>query len=393
MATYMTKDRLGQTITKGQDNEGNPSVQIAGNLSPEEYQMQRYLGERADQERYASLNTPTYSGDPNRIAEGNALAEMQRTGLNQYYHPNSAAYYAAFQGIRDKYLQQEMSKKASIENEGKQLYSNRMGAFDKLIQDQYGIQKEKIESAGLEGMRKAQQKLYEIQAEGDGMTPAQRLADKRAQINSIQAQADDARAIIVAQLKEETDPQMRKMLNDGLGKIPGHVRAATEAIRRGNDYTGLQEFNTWLANPRGYRAAAPAKVPVAQGSGSSGLVKKYNSPEEVMAALKNTDASTAVQILRANNMTVDDLRKTGQPKTPSPKAQEAAKQKRPHEMTPEELKKADVEYWNKWKTAAGRVSPIAPKSPSEQAAEFNKAVEYNRQLAERAKKRNLFGQR
>lgn len=229
-------------------------------------------------------------------------------------------------------------------------------------------------------------------AEG-GLTPAQRLSDQRAQINSIQAQADDARAIIVAQLKEETDPQMRKMLNDGLGKIPGHVRAATEAIRRGNDYTGLQEFNTWLANPRGYRAAAPAKVPVAQGSGSSGLVKKYNSPEEVMAALKNTDASTAVQILRANNMTVDDLRKTGQPKTPSPKTQEAAKQKRPHEMTPEELKKADVEYWNKWKTAAGRVSPIAPKSPSEQAAEFNKAVEYNRQLAERAKKRNLFGQR
>lgn len=86
-----------------------------------------------------------------------------------------------------------------------------------------------------------------------GLTPAQRLSDQRAQINSIQAQADDARAIIVAQLKGETDPQMKKMLNDGLGKIPGHVKAATEAIRRGQDYTGLQEFNTWLANPRTYQ--------------------------------------------------------------------------------------------------------------------------------------------
>lgn len=162
------------------------TLQIHQQLSPEDYQMQRQLNERADYKRYASLNTPTYgmwngesfeSTDPNRIAEINANAEMRRTGLDRYYHPNSAAYYAAFQGIRDKYLQQEMAKKAAIENEGKQLYSNRMGAFDKLIQDKYGLQKEKVESAGLAKLRAAQtaEALAKAKSyEGDGMTPAQR---------------------------------------------------------------------------------------------------------------------------------------------------------------------------------------------------------------------------
>lgn len=164
------------------------TLQIHQQLSPEDYQMQRQLNERADYERYASLNTPTYgvwnpdtqkfiSTDPNEIADLNARSEMKRTGLDQYYHPNSAAYYAAFQGIRDKYLQQEMAKKAAIENEGKQLYSNRMGAFDKLIQDQNKTREEAEKNKGLAALRAAQAKEAEARAksyEGDGMTPAQR---------------------------------------------------------------------------------------------------------------------------------------------------------------------------------------------------------------------------
>jgi len=210
------------------------------------------------------------------------------------------------------------------------------------------------------------------------------------------AMADDSRVQLLAKINDPaTSTQDRATYIDAMNKINTNLDADFALIDKGEEPQHMKEFFRWQANPTGYTATQPANTnaPVAQGVGSSGVVRKYNSHEEVLSALKGVDAGTAVQILRANNMTVEDLRKIGQPKTNYPKTQEAAKQKRPHEMTPEELKKADVEYWNKWKTAAGRVSPIAPKSPSEQAAEFNKAVEYNRQLAEWAKKRNLFGQR
>ena len=347
MATYMTKDRLGQTITKGQDNEGNPSVQIAGNLSPEEYQMQRYLGERADQERYASLNTPTYSGDPNRIAEGNALAEMQRTGLNQYYHPNSAAYYAAFQGIRDKYLHQEMSKKASIENEGKQLYSNRMGAFDKLIQDQYGIQKEKSKDAGLEALRKAQAKqaeaqagLYEAQATGDGMTPAQKtqaIKDKR---NLLLKEADSSlKAYLAIQNKVEENPNAPRPAN--YENILTGIRTAYRAkkyLQGGGDPFKMTQYDPMEDSVQSAGtglAGIPINQPSIQPPKAEGVKltpeeppketangMKYKTKTDALSAIKELSAADALNVMRANGITKDELREflnpTKKQQTPRP---------------------------------------------------------------------------
>lgn len=248
------------------------TLQIHQQLSPEDYQMQRQLNERADYKRYASLNTPTYgmwngesfeSTDPNRIAEINANAEMRRTGLDRYYHPNSAAYYAAFQGIRDKYLQQEMAKKAAIENEGKQLYSNRMGAFDKLIQDQYGIQKEKIESAGLEGLRRSQAKQAEAivkSYEGDGMSPKEKTAALWKNADIIMKQGDDIRAAITEKIKNSTDKQEIGALINSLGKLQGHIDHDIAAVKRGEQPTGLTEFNRWLSDIRGYKPLATNEI-------------------------------------------------------------------------------------------------------------------------------------
>lgn len=325
MATYMTKDRLGQTITKGQDNEGNPSVQIAGNLSPEDYQMQRQLNERADQERYASLNTPTYSGDPNRIAEENARSEMQRTGLDRYYHPNSAAYYAAFQGIRDKYLQQEMSKKSSIENEGKQLYSNRMGAFDKLIQDQYGIQKEKVESAGLANLRAAQTAEALAKAKSynsDGMTPKERVADKKNTVTNILKQGDDMRAAIKEMITNAPTEHDRQVFTRSLGKLQGWINSDINAVKKGDAPTGLTEFNRWLSNTGSYTPrpidAQPTQIqpPKAEGvklapeeppkETANGM--KYKTKTEALSAIKELSAADALNVMRANGITKDELR-------------------------------------------------------------------------------------
>jgi len=180
----ITKDQLGQTIEKGV-KDGIPYGKITGQPpSPEEYAIQKMLEKREAIERAAQLETPTYgawnpqtqkfiSTNPNEIAELNASAEMKRTGLDRYYHPQSGAYFEAFHKIRDRYLQQELGKKAAIEAEGRAIVGNRLGAFDKILQNQKDIQKEKTESAGLEEWRKAQTKLLEAQAEGGGMTPAQ----------------------------------------------------------------------------------------------------------------------------------------------------------------------------------------------------------------------------
>lgn len=239
------------------------TLQIHQQLSPEDYQMRRYLNERADYERYAGLNTPTYgaetsdgfSSDPNRIAERNAIVEMKRTGLDRYYHPNSAAYYAAFQGIRDKYLQQEMAKKAAIENEGKQLYSNRMGAFDKLIQDQYGLQKEKIESAGLANLRAAQtaEALAKAKSyDSDGMTPKERAADKENTVTNILKQGDDMRAAIKEMIANAPTEHDRQVFTRSLGKLQGWINSDINAVKKGDAPTGLTEFNRWLSNTGSY---------------------------------------------------------------------------------------------------------------------------------------------
>ena len=412
MAIPFTKDQLGQTIRKGVDESGNPIGQIIGQpaLSPQEYAM---MNTRADIERGAQMERPIYgmwdgntfvSTDPNEIAEMNARAEMKRTGLDRYYRPQSGPYFEAFNKIRDRYLQQELGKKAAMEAEGRAIVANRLGAFDKILQERA----EAAKNSGLNALREAQAKEALAKAGNEERPKGQKVEKQHRDVfedamhqhfsqyldiptknlnETMTALVDDGnygKTTFQNTMIKGTNIPVSLLYNKGLS-------AYETAISQG--FTTGDALNIASTAMQRYISDSKIKAPAAEGVGSSGVVRKYNSHEEVLSALKGVDAGTAVQILRANNMTVEDLRKIGQPKTNYPKTQEAAKQKRPHEMTPEELKKADVEYWNKWKTAAGRVSPIAPKSPSEQAAEFNKAVEYNRQLAEWANKRNLFGQR
>ena len=410
MAIPFTKDQLGQTIRKGVDESGNPIGQIIGQpaLSPQEYAM---MNTRADVERGAQMERPIYgmwdgntfvSTDPNEIAEINARAEMKRTGLDRYYRPQSGPYFEAFNKIRDRYLQQELGKKAAMEAEGRGIVANRLGAFDKILQERA----EAVKNSGLNALREAQAKEALAKAksyeEGGGTPAQQRQEAERMRSNLI----SEAIRRLADYEKIEKDygtlpPEQRPQNYNDIMKAKKTAYATIEYLIGGGDPSKVHFVDTGLlgrmTDEQGrYNVGAQSptiKAPVAQGVGSSGVVRKYNSHEEVLSALKGVDAGTAVQILRANNMTVEDLRKIGQPKTNYPKTQEVAKKKRPHEMTPEELNKADVEYWNKWKTATGTISPLAPKSPGEQAAEFNKAVEYNRQLAEQARARNLFGQR
>jgi hypothetical protein len=187
----ITKDQLGQTIEKGV-KDGIPYGKITGQPpSPEEYAIQKMLEKREAIERAAQLEAPTYGANPNEIAELNARAEMKRTGLDRYYHPQSGAYFEAFNKIRDRYLQQELGKKAAIEAEGRAIVGNRLGAFDKILQNQRDIQKEKTESAGLEEWRKAQAKLLNMQAEGGGMTPAQKQKEQASKKRDVLKYVDD----------------------------------------------------------------------------------------------------------------------------------------------------------------------------------------------------------
>lgn len=187
----ITKDQLGQTIEKGV-KDGIPYGKITGQPpSSEEYAIQKMLEKREAIERAAQLETPTYGANPNEIAELNARAEMKRTGLDRYYHPQSGAYFEAFNKIRDRYLQQELGKKAAIEAEGRAIVGNRLGAFDKILQNQRDIQKEKTESAGLEEWRKAHAKLLNMQAEGDGMTPAQKQKEQASKKRDVLKYVDD----------------------------------------------------------------------------------------------------------------------------------------------------------------------------------------------------------
>ncbi len=216
-------------------------------LSPQEYDRQRILSERADMERYAEGNKPTYgtwnpdtqtfvegTTNPEIVAERNAMSEMTRTGIDRYYHPNSPEYFATFQGIKNKYLQQELSKKAAIENEGKQLYKDRMGAFDKLIGEQHKIQEEQIKGAGLEEWRKAQADAIK---KGDGLTPYQRGQLARKQSGDVLKAVNDT-------IKEYRDIMKQYQENPGIPKpenwneVVGGLRSAEGArdflLRGGN---------------------------------------------------------------------------------------------------------------------------------------------------------------
>jgi hypothetical protein len=188
----ITKDQLGQTIEKGV-KDGIPYGKITGQPpSQEERAIQKMLEKREAIERAAQLEAPTYGANPNEIAELNARAEMKRTGLDRYYHPQSGAYFEAFNKIRDRYLQQELGKKAAIEAEGRAIVGNRLGAFDKILQNQKDIQKEKTESAGLEEWRKAQAKLLNMQAEVGGMTPAQTQKEQASKKRDVLKYVDGA---------------------------------------------------------------------------------------------------------------------------------------------------------------------------------------------------------
>jgi len=150
-------DNLGQTVREGKDYG-----QIIGKppLTPQEYAMQNA---RYDIERGAQMERPTYgmwngetfiSTDPNEIAEMNARSEMRRTGLDRYYRPQSGPYFEAFNKIRDRYLQQELGKKAAMEAEGRGIVANRLGAFDKILQERA----EAAKNSGLNALREAQAK-------------------------------------------------------------------------------------------------------------------------------------------------------------------------------------------------------------------------------------------
>lgn len=143
-------------------------------LTPQEYAMQNA---RYDVERGAQMERPTYgmwdgntfvSTDPNEIAEMNARAEMRRTGLDRYYRPQSAPYFEAFNKIRDRYLQQELGKKAAVEAEGRAIVANRLGAFDKILAQKAEAQKQEP----LNDWRRAQaaKALAEATAKGQPTT-------------------------------------------------------------------------------------------------------------------------------------------------------------------------------------------------------------------------------
>ncbi len=164
MAT-LTMDQLGQ-IKRANDNNDVDTLRIIGQkptMSAAESEIQRILETRAAQERAAQLERPTYgmwngetfiSTDPNEIAEMNARSEMRRTGLDRYYRPQSGPYFEAFNKIRDRYLQQELGKKAAMEAEGRGIVANRLGAFDKILQERA----EAAKNSGLNALREAQAK-------------------------------------------------------------------------------------------------------------------------------------------------------------------------------------------------------------------------------------------
>ena len=273
-------DNLGQTVREGKDYG-----QIIGKapLTPEEYALQNA---RYDIERGAQMERPTYgmwngetfiSTDPNEIAEINARSEMRRTGLDRYYRPQSGAYFEAFNKIRDRYLQQELGKKAAVEAEGRAIVANRVGAFDKILQERAEVEKNK----GLAELRKAQAKEAEARAksyEGDGMTPKERLASKKDEKAKLAAMADDSRVQLLAKINDPaTSTQDRATYIDAMNKINTNLDADFALIDKGEAPQHMKEFFKWQAFPSQYKPetqtglagvpinAPKIKAPVAKG--------------------------------------------------------------------------------------------------------------------------------
>ena len=249
-------DNLGQTVREGKDYG-----QIIGKapLTPEEYALQNA---RYDIERGAQMERPTYgmwngetfiSTDPNEIAEINARSEMRRTGLDRYYRPQSGAYFEAFNKIRDRYLQQELGKKAAVEAEGRAIVANRVGAFDKILQERAEVEKNK----GLAELRKAQAKEAEARAksyEGDGMTPKERLASIKDEKAKLAAMADDSRVQLLAKINDPaTSTQDRATYIDAMNKINTNLDADFALIDKGEAPQHMKEFFKWQAFPSQYK--------------------------------------------------------------------------------------------------------------------------------------------
>jgi len=264
--TYMTNARLDANSARaGQDYQDVDTLRIIGQkptMSAAESEIQRILETRAAQERAAQLERPIYgmwtgdtfvSTDPNEIAEINARAEMRRTGLDRYYRPQSGAYFEAFNKIRDKYLQQELGKKAAVEAEGRAIVANRVGAFDKILQERAEVEKNK----GLAELRKAQAKEAEARAksyEGDGMTPKERLASKKDEKAKLAAMADDSRVQLLAKINDPaTSTQDRATYIDAMNKINTNLDADFALIDKGEAPQHMKEFFKWQAFPSQYK--------------------------------------------------------------------------------------------------------------------------------------------
>lgn len=251
-------DNLGQTVREGKDYG-----QIIGKapLTPEEYALQNA---RYDIERGAQMERPTYgmwngetfiSTDPNEIAEINARSEMRRTGLDRYYRPQSGAYFEAFNKIRDRYLQQELGKKAAVEAEGRAIVANRLGAFDNILKERAEAEKNKELAAKQEEQRK----------KDEAKAIAASRKDEKAKLA---AMADDARTQLNDRIKDlATSEQDRKTYLNAINKINDNLAYDFQRIDKGEEPTAMREFFRWQANPTGYKATQPANTnaPVAQG--------------------------------------------------------------------------------------------------------------------------------
>ncbi len=270
-------DNLGQTVREGKDYG-----QIIGKppLTPQEYAMQNA---RYDIERGAQMERPTYgmwngetfiSTDPNEIAEMNARSEMRRTGLDRYYRPQSGPYFEAFNKIRDRYLQQELGKKAAMEAEGRGIVANRLGAFDKILQERA----EAAKNSGLNALREAQAKEALAKAksyeEGGGTPAQQRQEAERMRSNLI----SEANRRLADYEKIEKDygtlpPEQRPQNYNDIMKAKKTAYATIEYLIGGGDPSKVHFVDTGLlgrmTDEQGrYNVGAQSptiKAPVAQG--------------------------------------------------------------------------------------------------------------------------------
>ena len=252
--TYMTNARLDANSARaGQDYQDVDTLRIIGQkptMSAAESEIQRILETRAAQERAAQLERPIYgmwtgdtfvSTDPNEIAEINARAEMRRTGLDRYYKPQSGAYFEAFNKIRDRYLQQELGKKAAVEAEGRAIVANRLGAFDNILKERAEAEKNKELAAKQEEQRK----------KDEAKAIAASRKDEKAKLA---AMADDARTQLNDRIKDlATSEQDRKTYLNAINKINDNLAYDFQRIDKGEEPTAMREFFRWQANPTGYK--------------------------------------------------------------------------------------------------------------------------------------------